>query len=162
MENAKPLPMNLGAAWKWLVASQILCAMLSLSACGRDAPEAALRSQLQEMQSAAGEGRMGDFMAGVADDFTGNQGMDRAALHNMLRMQALAKSNIGVTTGPLQIQMQGDQASVRFDAILAGGSGRFLPDSAQGYSISSGWRIEKGEWRAYYAQWEPMLGGESR
>lgn len=96
-------------------------------------------------------------MEGVTGDFAGNEGMDRAALHNLLRMQALAKSNLSVTTGPLQIQMQGAQANVRFDAILAGSSGRFLPDSAQTYSITSGWRIEKGEWRVYYAQWEPML-----
>lgn len=116
-----------------------------------------MRAQLKEMQSAAGEGRMGDFMEGVTDDFAGNEGMDRAALHNLLRMQALSKSNVSVTTGPLQIQMQGAQANVRFDAILAGGSGRFLPDSAQTYSITSGWRIEKGEWRVYYAQWEPVL-----
>lgn len=116
-----------------------------------------MRTQLQKMQSAAGEGRMSDFMEGVSDDFTGNESMDRAALHNLLRMQALAKSNLSVTTGPLQIQMQGDQASVRFDAILAGGSGRFLPDSAQTYSITSGWRIEGGKWRVYYAQWEPAL-----
>lgn len=116
-----------------------------------------MRAQLQKMQSAAGDGRMGDFMEGVTGDFAGNEGMNRAALHNLLRMQALAKSNLGVTTGPLQIQMQGAQANVRFDAILAGGSGRFLPDSAQTYSITSGWRIEKGEWRVYYAQWEPML-----
>ena len=149
--------MNQRTGWKRLLFGLVLCALMALSACQRDTPEAVLRAQLQEMQSAAGEGRMGDFMAGVADDFAGNQGMDRAALHNLLRMQALGKSNLSVTTGPLQIQMQGDQANVRFDAILAGGSGRFLPDSAQTYSITSGWRIEDGEWRVYYAQWEPML-----
>lgn len=116
-----------------------------------------MRTQVQAMQSAAGEGRIGDFMTGITDDFAGNEGMDRAAMHNLLRMQALAKSNLSAATGPLRIQMQGDQASVRFDLILAGGNGRFLPDSAQTYSITSGWRIEKGKWRVYYAQWEPML-----
>ena len=140
-----------------LLPGLVLCALTAIVACHRDSPEEALRVQLQEMQSAAGEGRMGDFMKGVAGDFTGNEGMDRAALHNLLRMQALAKSNLGVATGPLQIQMQGNQATVRFDVLLAGGSGRFLPDSARTYSITSGWRIEGGEWRVYYAQWKPML-----
>ena len=157
MENTKPLRMNCRVGWKGLGAGLILCALMALSGCHRGSMEAALRTQLQEMQSAAGEGRMGDFMKGVTSDFAGNEGMDRAAMHNLLRMQALAKSNLIVTTGPLQIQMQGDQASVRFDAILAGGNGRFLPDSARTYSITSGWRIEAGEWRVYYAQWEPML-----
>jgi hypothetical protein len=157
MENTKPLPMNRRAGWKGLLSGLVLCTLMVVSACHRDTPEAALRTQLQEMQSAAGEGRVGDFMEGITDDFAGSEGMDRAALHNLLRIQALGKSNLSVTTGPLQIRMQGDQASVRFDAILAGGSGRFLPDSAQTYSITSGWRIEAGEWRVYYAQWEPML-----
>ena len=149
--------------WRCMLHAMLLLATVAiLAACQRESPEQALREQVHQMQAAAEARDPSAFIDAVAEDFSGNSGMDRAALHNMLRMQALAKSSIGVTTGPLQIQMQGDQASVRFDAILAGGSGRFLPDSAQGYSISSGWRIEKGEWRAYYAQWEPMLGGESR
>lgn len=116
-----------------------------------------MRTQLQEMRSAVDEGRIGDFMESVTGDFVGNEGIDHAALHNMLRMLALGKSNLSTTTGPLRIEIRGDQATVRFDALLAGGSGRFLPDSAQSYSITSGWRIERGEWRVYYAQWEPML-----
>jgi hypothetical protein len=149
--------MNQRTGRKGLLFGLIFCALMAISACHRDSPEAALRTQLQEMQSAAGEGRIGDFMESVTGDFVGNEGMDRAALHNMLRMLALGKSNLGATTGPLRIEMQGDQATVRFDALLAGGSGRFLPDSAQAYSITSGWRMERGEWRVYYAQWEPML-----
>ena len=132
----------------------ILFGLIALAACERDTPEAALRAQLQEMQAAASERRAGDFMEGVAADFAGNEGMDRAALHNLLRIQTLGKSNIAVTTGPLEIDMQGDHATVRFTAVLAGGSGRFLPDSAQVYAITSGWRNEDGKWLVYYAQWK--------
>ncbi|MET0718013.1 MAG: nuclear transport factor 2 family protein, partial [Pseudoxanthomonas sp.] len=67
--------------------------------------------------------------------------------------QTLGKSGIGVTTSPVEIDMQGEHATVRFTAVLTGGNGRFLPDSAQVYAISSGWRIEDGKWRVYYAQW---------
>jgi len=156
MENTKPLPMNQQPGRKGLLFGLIF-ALMAISACHRDSPEAALRAQLQVMQSAAGDGRMGDFMESVSGDFVGNEGMDRAALHNLLRIQAIGRSNLSATTGPLRIQMHGDRATVRFDVILAGGSGRFLPDSAQTYSIISGWRIEAGKWRVYYAQWEPML-----
>ena len=149
--------MNQRTGLKGLLIGLTLCALTAISACHRDSPEAALRTQLQEMRSAVDEGRIGDFMESVTGDFVGNEGIDRAALHNMLRMLALGKSNLSTTTGPLRIEIRGDQATVRFDALLAGGSGRFLPDSAQSYSITSGWRIERGEWRVYYAQWEPML-----
>ncbi len=94
-------------------------------------------------------------MEGVAADFVGNEGMDRAALHNLMRAQVLGNSTIGVTTGPVEIDMKSDQATLRFTALLAGGSGRFIPDSAQTYSITSGWRLEDGQWRVYYAQWKP-------
>lgn len=157
MENTKPLRTGRRFGWRELPRGLFLCALMAMLACHRGSPETALRTQLQEMQSAASEGRMGDFMEGVTDDFAGNEGIDHAAPHNLLRMQALAKSSLSVTTGPLRIQLQGDRATVRFDALLAGGSGRFLPDSARSYSITSGWRIERGEWRVYYAQWEPML-----
>lgn len=100
---------------------------------------------------------MGDFIEGVTDDFVGNEGANLVALHNLVRASAVGNSKLSVTTSPPRIQMRGDRASVRFDAILGGGNGRFLPDHTQAYSITSGWRIEAGEWRLYYAQWEPML-----
>lgn len=156
MENTKTLRTDCRTRSKGLLAGLALCALLVMPACDREPPEEALRTQLRDMQSAVADGRMGDFMEGVAVDFSGNQGMDRAALHNLLRLQALASPHISATTAPLQVRMQGDHAEVRFDAILAGGSRRLLPDSAQTYSITSGWRIEQGEWRVYYAQWEPL------
>lgn len=109
------------------------------------------------MQAAAGEREIGAFMEGVTHDFVGNQGMDRAALHNMLRGQVLSRSGIAVVTGPLDVKMKGDHASVRFTAMVTGGNRRLLPDSAQAYAISSGWRLEEGEWCVYYAEWEPKL-----
>ncbi|HET6782809.1 MAG TPA: nuclear transport factor 2 family protein [Pseudoxanthomonas sp.] len=133
----------------------MLLVLTALAACARDTPETALRAQLQRMQTAATERRTGDFMEGVAADFVGNDGMDRAALHNLMRAQVLGNSTIGVTTGPVEIDMKSDQATLRFTALLTGGQGRFIPDSAQTYSITTGWRLEDGQWRVYYAQWKP-------
>ena len=49
-------------------------------ACSRTPPEQRLRGQLSAMQQALEERRAADFMDGVAEDFAGNRGMDRAAL----------------------------------------------------------------------------------
>ncbi|HEX7801304.1 MAG TPA: nuclear transport factor 2 family protein [Pseudoxanthomonas sp.] len=133
----------------------LLLALAVLAACARDTPETALRAQLQRMQTAATERRAGDFMEGVAADFVGNEGMDRAALHNLMRAQVLGNSTIGTTFGPVEIDMKSEQATLRFTALLTGGQGRFIPDSAQTYAITSGWRLEDGQWRVYYAQWKP-------
>lgn len=155
MENAKILESRLRIFRRPVRAGLLLLALAALAACARDTPETALRAQLQRMQTAATERRAGDFMEGVAADFVGNDGMDRAALHNLMRAQVLGNSTIGVTTGPVEIDMKSDRATLRFTALLTGGSGRFIPDSAQTYSITSGWRLEDGEWRIYYAQWKP-------
>ncbi len=94
-------------------------------------------------------------MDGISADFAGNEGLDRAALHNMLRLQMLGRASSGVTTGPLEVSLEGDTATVRFTAIATGGSGRFMPDSGNVYDVTTGWRDEDGNWRVYYAQWQP-------
>lgn len=154
MEKAKTLGPRLQTFRRLAGAGLLLLALAALAACAPDTPETALRAQLQRMQTAATERRASDFMEGVATDFVGNEGMDRAALHNLMRAQVLGNSTIGVTTGPVEIEEKGGQATLRFTVLLTGGSGRFVPDSAQTYSITSGWRIEDGEWRVYYAQWK--------
>ena len=155
MEKAKTLGSRLQTFRRLARAGVLLLALAMLAACARDTPETALRAQLQRMQTAASERKASDFMEGVAADFVGNEGMDRAALHNLMRAQVIGNSTIGVTTGPVEVEEKDGQATLRFTVLLTGGSGRFVPDSAQTYSITSGWRIEDGEWRVYYAQWKP-------
>lgn len=135
----------------------LLLALACLPGCSRPDPEQQLRARLQAMQRAIEDRRPSDFMQGIAEDFAGNQGTDRAALHRLLRLQVLGRGNVGTRTGPLQVRMQGATATVRFTVLLSGGTGRFMPDSAQAYEITSGWREQGGQWRVYYAQWTPKL-----
>lgn len=131
----------------------LLC--LSLAACDRSTPEQRLRQQLSALQTAIEAQRINEAMQSIAEDFSGEGGMDRAALHNLMRVQVLGRGKVGVTTGPLDVRMQQDTATVRFDAVLTGGGqGRWLPDSAQAYTVTTGWRQQDGEWRLYHAQWE--------
>ena len=126
-----------------------------LAGCARTSPEQRLREQMAAMQQALESRQAGAFMEGVAEDFGGNGGMDRAALQQVVRAQVLVNTNIGLTTGPAEVQLQGDRATVRFSAVATGGSGRFLPDHAQAWDVTSGWRDEDGDWRLYYAEWKP-------
>ena len=126
------------------------------AACSRTPPEQRLRGQLSAMQQALEERRAADFMDGVAEDFAGNRGMDRAALQQAVRAQVLVNADIGLTLGPAQVELQGDRATVRFSAVASGGSGRWVPDRVQAWEIVSGWREEDGQWRLYYAEWTPQ------
>lgn len=158
MEKAKQLEITrMAVGNRWANRGGCWLALLLLAACSRPDAEERLRTQLQEMQQAASEGRVSDFMDGVSEDFTGNRGGSRTDLHNLLRLQVLGRQSIGVATGPVQVELRDSSATVRFSAVVSGGSGRLLPDSAQAYTITSGWRDQGGTWRVYYAEWKPQL-----
>jgi len=153
MEKAKHLQMTpvlqrLAVRAVWACAALVL-----LAGCSRSSPEQALRVQLQQMQAAVEARESSRFMDAVADDFAGNEGIDRAALHKLLRLHFLANPTVNAGTSALEIEMHGDRATVRFNVLLAGGSGRFLPERVQTYQITSGWRLEGDDWRVYHAQW---------
>lgn len=132
--------------------------VLGLAACVREPPEQRLRQTVVAMQEAVESGDAGDFMASVSPDFVGNNGLDRDGLERMLKAQLLLNSKVGLQTGPLTVQMGEalDTATVRFTVLMVGGSGRFLPQRGQMQEVVSGWRDEKGQWRVYSAQWEPV------
>jgi hypothetical protein len=136
-----------------------MCAalVLLLAACSKTPAEQRLRETIDAMELAAVEHRPGDFMEAVAADFIGDGHLDRAAMHNLLRAQLLRNQHVGVTRGPLDIQLQGERATVRFNLILTGGAGGLLPERAQGYDITSGWRDEDGEWKLFLVEWEEAL-----
>lgn len=156
MENAKILG-NIGSVWWLSIIATILLSMAGLSACGKPPPEERLRARVSEMQAALVERSPDRFMQGFAMDFAGPHGMDRAAAHNMLRGQVLRNSRMSAVTGPLDISLNGDRATVRFNLVLAAGNASWLPEHAQTYRVNSGWREEDGEWRVYYAHWEPGM-----
>jgi hypothetical protein len=132
----------------------LLTLAMALPACQRTPAETRLRHRVEAMRHAVAERDARGFMQGVAADFQGNDGIDRDALHNLLRAQILANTDIGAIVGPLDVQVDGRTARVRFDAMLTGATGGFVPDRAQAYRIDSGWREENGQWRAHYARWE--------
>lgn len=138
----------------WLL---LLLSLPVLVACGRAGPEQRLREQLDTMRTALTERRPAEFVAGVSEDFSGNGGMDRAAVHNLLRIQLLANQRISATLSPAEVEMHGQQATVRFTVVLTGSGGRMLPDRAQAYRVTSGWREVDGQWQIYHAQWEAQL-----
>lgn len=127
--------------------------LLLLAACAAPPAEQALRSTLASMQEALEQREPGRFMASVAEDFAGRDGLDHAQLGRLVRLSLLQNQAITVTTGPLDIQMIGTRATVRFSAVTTGGSGRFAIDRAGGYQLGTAWRLDDGEWLLISADW---------
>ncbi|MBV6815206.1 hypothetical protein [Xanthomonas campestris] len=129
--------------------------MLVLLGCTRAAPEQRLRATLEQMHQAIEARQIGDAMAPVAEDFVGENGLDAAGLRRLMQVQMLDNQQVGVTMGPVDVALRGDTATVRFAALLTGGNGRWVPDQAQTYQVTTGWRLQGSDWQLYHAQWVP-------
>ncbi|SOU00012.1 Hypothetical Protein LMG19146_01991 [Xanthomonas arboricola pv. fragariae] len=143
---------SIQARWR---AGLVAILVVALSGCTRAAPEQRLRATLEAMHQAIEARQVGEAMAPVAEDFVGEQGLDAAGLRRLMQLQMLGKRRIGVTLGPVDVQVRDDTARVRFTALLTGGSGRWLPEQAQTYQVTTGWRLQDGDWQLIHAQWEP-------
>lgn len=127
-----------------------------LAACSRTPPEEALRATIATMHEAA-EARDADALADhLAEDFLGPGGMDRDGFRRTAALVWLRSREIGVTPGPLDVEVTGDHARVHFTAATRGGEG-FLPDSANLYQVDTAWRLEDGDWKLISAEWTAAL-----
>jgi ketosteroid isomerase-like protein len=140
-----------GLLWRVLLA----LILLGFAACSRPSDEQQIRAALAAMQEAVESAKPSAFMDYVAEDFTGDGGnVDRAALHNLLRAQVLSNAHIGVTLSSIEVELQGDRATVTVDALMTGGNGQWIPEHGSIRRIQSGWRKSNGGWLCINAQWE--------
>lgn len=137
--------------------TSLVLATLILSACSRPPPETRLRERIGQMQDALESRRPSDFAAGIAEDFIADAGLDKEGIRNYLRIQMLRNQRIGATLGPLDVELHGERATVTFSAVLTGGSGGFLPDTARPWKVTTGWRDGPDDWLLIHARWEPLL-----
>lgn len=142
------------AARMWTVGA---CVLALLAGCSPPAPEEALRAAMSGVQESIEQRDAGALRRYLADDFIGPHGMDRDQARRTAALYMMRHQSVGVTMGPLDVEMQDPHATVRFRAALTGGSGGLLPDRANFYQVETGWRMEGGEWRITSARWTPAL-----
>lgn len=136
----------------------LLCVLALLAACARTSDEQRIRETMALMQQELEARNPRAFMAHIAEDFIGNDAnVDRDALHNLLRAEVLRNESLGVTLGPVAIEIQDDRATARLTATFTGGSGGLLPEHGAVYEITSGWRRNGREWVCFSARWEQKL-----
>jgi hypothetical protein len=132
-------------------------AILLLAGCARKPDEQRIREAVGAMQTAMENANPRDFMAYVTKDFTGNDGsVDHDALANLMRAMLLRNDKIGVSLGPMDVELQGTRAKLHVIATFTGGAG-LIPEHGAIYAIDSGWRREGSDWRCYFAKWEQKL-----
>ncbi len=132
--------------------------MLACIACSRESPEQALRLRVDAMQAAMGARDAGDVHALLAEDFVGNDGLDRRGARQLAAGLFLRHRDVAARFGPVQVDMRGQgDAVARFTVLATGGSGGLLPDSGQVFDVETGWRLDDGKWQLLNARWTPRL-----
>lgn len=144
------------------MAGRLLTAALGIAvaatACARAAPEEALRTQMGALQQSIEKRDAAAIGDTLAEDFIGNDGLDRRDAQRMAAGLFLRYRSVGAAFGPLQVRMHGDtRATVTFTVAATGGSGGMLPSEAQVYDVSTGWRDSGDGWRMTSARWSPRL-----
>ncbi|WP_417473255.1 nuclear transport factor 2 family protein [Luteimonas mephitis] len=140
--------------FRWLPVLGIVLAMLALATgCRRESAEQALRQEVAAFQAAIESRDAGGMAAFLAADFVGNDGLDRDGARRLAALYFMRNARIGITSGPLDIQLQDDHATVRTTVVLTGGSGGLLPETGRAHAVTSGWRRERGQWRMTSLSW---------
>ena len=138
--------------------SLALFLLVALAACTREAPEDAVRKQVEAMQTAIDARDAGDIDDLLADDFIGNDGLDRRGARQLAAAVFLRHRDVAAKVGPVSVELRGETDAVaRFSVLATGGSGGLLPDSGQVYQVETGWRLVDGQWRLLNASWTPNL-----
>lgn len=137
-----------------------LAALVLLVACGPEAPdEERIRAQIQAMQTALSEGNVRAFVAPIADDFTAStRNLDRRAARLLLRREMLVHDRLKARLADIEVTMQGEgRATATMHAVTTGGSG-LIPETGGWYRVTTGWRLDDGEWMLISASWETVAG----
>jgi hypothetical protein len=143
---------------RWWARAWLVVVLVALAACTRTPPEQRLRMQIAAMADALQQRQASQVMAPIASDFAGGDGLDRRGLQRLLQVQLLGNAAVGATLGPVAVELHGDTAEARFDAVLTGGSGRLLPERVEAWRVTTAWRRDGADWQLYSAQWEPVGG----
>jgi uncharacterized protein YqgV (UPF0045/DUF77 family) len=128
--------------------------VIGLTGCAVEPAEQRLQAAVTGLQTAIEAREVRNAMDFIAEDFVGTGTLDREGVRSMLRVQVLRHAQLGLTLGPMQTELTGDRATVRFTAVATGGSGALMPESARVWEVETGWRDDDGEWRLISAQWK--------
>jgi len=126
---------------------------LCVAACARTPDDRAIRESIEKGVAAAQAHDAAALIDALADDFIGNDELDKPALKSQLRGQFVVARAIGVRIGPIDVEVSGNRAAARFDAFVTDTSGRWIPDRAATLHFETGWRRDGKRWLCNHAKW---------
>jgi hypothetical protein len=136
----------------------ILVWLLFLAACSKTPDEQLIREAIGEIETAVQQRQTKPVIKHLASNFLGPQDMDVRQVRRLMAAHYFRNQNINVVLAGLRIDINGINASVRFNAAVTGGAG-ILPERLQYYNVTTQWRKLDGDWRIIRADWQPAGQG---
>ncbi|MCG6873384.1 MAG: hypothetical protein LJE84_13955 [Gammaproteobacteria bacterium] len=136
--------------------------MLLTACAGANEPdEDRIRAAVAGMKAAVEAKKPRELVRFLATDYRDHRGRNRDFVRKILRIHFLRYRKVGVLITRLKVDttVPGPGAEVQAHVLLFGGFRELLPENGRLYSFDTHWRLEDGEWRMSYAEWESLLGG---
>lgn len=129
-----------------------------LAACGAgDSTEERIRTLIGELETHAEAGDRRAFMAHLAPDFLGQNGMTHEEFRAYFILQLNRYRRLRATLMPISVEHAGgERARAEFRALVTGGPG-LLPEQGQLYDVTTLWVRRDGDWLLHQATWEAVL-----
>lgn len=133
-----------------------LLALIGLTSCSKDSPQAALEKAVSQLQENLESKRSSSVLEQLHGQFTAQQQYDRDWARRTMALLFLRHKNVQVIALSKQSQIDPvyrDKGHTRAEVMLAGAQG-LLPDSARHYRVNLEWWLEEGEWQLARLEWE--------
>ena len=135
-------------------AGAVALALIAVTGCSRENPQAELEAAVQTLQDNLEAKRAGAVLDQLTADFQAQSDLDREWAKRTMTVLFLQNANVTVVALTQSSRVMGE-TSGETDAqvVLAGGRG-LLPERASPYSVKLQWRREGGRWRLARLDWE--------
>lgn len=126
---------------------------LVLAACGPAAtPEQAISENIEILEASIENKQPDELLELIHDNFGTKTGYDKLWVKRTMAFYMLKHKTINIVTSGMEIEVDNDQATAYFTALITGGEG-LIPQQGAIYNIETDWRRQNGKWLLIYASW---------
>ncbi len=119
-----------------------------------------VRAAVEQVLDGARRADLGAIMGPVSADYHDPDGLNKEAIRGLLFREFAKRGPIGIHTGPIDVTVDGDRATARFDAVLVEGvAGSPIPVDADALSVTVDLAREEGGWAITGHRREPLEEG---
>lgn len=134
----------------------LILLILILSACSPPPAQEQLLGAIKEIELAVEDRHAGDVLDFIADDFSGNDNLDKRQLHSYMVRLFFQHKRIEVVLTDLELVADTTDANryvMQASVVLLGGQS-VTPGDVTAYRLRGHWRLADGDWLLEKLTWQ--------